>query len=89
MENIINTNHDQTINYIIIHPNPVLNKLTVEMEDFNSISINDTLSNLIVKKNENIIDLTLLSTEIYFVTINNNKGFKTTKKNIKNNMYLT
>ena len=89
MENIINTNHDQTINYIIIHPNPVLNKLTVEMEDFNSISINDTLSNLIVKKNENIIDLTILSTEIYFVTINNNKGFKTTKKNIKNNMYLT
>mgnify|MGYP003612545098 CR=1 FL=1 len=83
MENIINTNHDQTINYIIIHPNPVLNKLTVEMEDFNSISINDTLSNLIVKKNENIIDLTLLSTEIYFVTINNNKGFKTTKKKYK------
>ncbi|WP_445747240.1 T9SS type A sorting domain-containing protein [Polaribacter sp.] len=83
VENIINSNHDQTINYINIHPSPVLDKLTVDMEDFDSLTIYDTLGNLIVKKNENIIDLTLLSTGIYFVTINNNKGFKTTKKIIK------
>jgi hypothetical protein len=84
VENIINSNYDQTINYIIIHPSPVLDKLTVEMEDFDSISIYDTLNNLIVMKNENVIDLTLLSTGIYFVTIRNTKGLKTTKKILKN-----
>jgi len=83
VENIINSNHDQTINYIIIHPSPVLDKLTVDMKDFDSLTIYDTLGNLLVRKNENIIDLTQLSTGIHFVTIRNTKGLKTTKKILK------
>lgn len=70
-------------NEIKIYPNPVSNELTIEMENFDYLTIMDLSGKELLKKHENIIYLSDFSSGIYFVSIIDKNGIRTVKKIIK------
>ena len=71
--------HDE----IKIYPNPVSDKVNIEMENFDYLTIFDFSGKQLLMQKEKVVDLSRLSTGVYIINLIDIDGNKSSKKVIK------